>query len=162
MLVLAAGLNAPEHETSVLEGTPAHVVLQEARQVQAFAHVTCTCAARVSRKGPNKAQVPHCQGSQLFQGSADLAILIFRVQHVRAEYQAALPALQALLAAFPEHITPEQVSEERFLWACSLWYSYAMEASLSHLPSSAWYRGYLQSPVRMKHPLQNWRYVPSL
>ena len=59
------------------------------------------------------------------------------MQHVRGEYQAALPALQALLAAFPEHIKPEQVSEERFLWACSLWYSYAMEASLPQRTGSA-------------------------
>ena len=32
-----AGLNAPEQEISMLEGTPAHAVFQEARQVQAVA-----------------------------------------------------------------------------------------------------------------------------
>lgn len=50
-------------------------------------------------------------------------------QHVSAQYEAALPALQALLAAYPQHVTPEQVSKASFLWACDLWYSYAMEAS---------------------------------
>ena len=62
---------------------------------------------------------------------------MLRVQHVHAEFEAALPALRALLAAFPEHIKPEQVSEERFLWACSLWYSYAMEVSHHKCSTSA-------------------------
>ena len=38
-----------------------------------------------------------------------------------------MPALSALTAAFPEDVLPEHVSEEAFLWASQLWYSYGME-----------------------------------
>ena len=48
-------------------------------------------------------------------------------QHVRGCYDAALPALSALTKAFPDDIPPEHVSEEAFLWATQLWYSYGME-----------------------------------
>ena len=58
----------------------------------------------------------------------DQSAAVLGLQHVRAQYQTALPALQALLAAYPQHITPEQLCEARFLWAVDLWYSYAMEA----------------------------------
>ncbi|CAL5219423.1 g1252 [Coccomyxa viridis] len=48
-------------------------------------------------------------------------------QHVRGYFEAALPALSALTEAFPDDILPEYVSEEAFLWAAQLWYSYGME-----------------------------------
>ncbi len=38
-----------------------------------------------------------------------------------------MPALSALTQAFPDDILPEHVSEEAFLWASQLWYSYGME-----------------------------------
>lgn len=38
-----------------------------------------------------------------------------------------MPALSALTQAFPDDVFPEQVSEEAFLWASQLWYSYGME-----------------------------------
>jgi hypothetical protein len=40
-----------------------------------------------------------------------------------------MPALSALTRAFPEDIPPEHVSQEAFLWASQLWYSYAMHVS---------------------------------
>ena len=40
-----------------------------------------------------------------------------------------MPALSALTEAFPDDILPEHVSEEAFLWAAQLWYSYGMEVS---------------------------------
>ncbi len=50
-----------------------------------------------------------------------------RVQHIKQQYQAAQPLLQALTAAYPEDITPGMVDEDMFTWACELWYSYAIE-----------------------------------
>lgn len=38
-----------------------------------------------------------------------------------------MPALSALTEAFPDAVLPEHVSEEAFLWAAQLWYSYGME-----------------------------------
>ena len=46
-----------------------------------------------------------------------------------------MPALSALTEAFPDAIFPEHVSEEAFMWAAQLWYSYGMEV-----------RGCLRSP----------------
>ena len=44
-----------------------------------------------------------------------------------------MPALAALTQAFPDDVLPEQVSEEAFLWASQLWYSYGMEVRESRL-----------------------------
>ena len=51
------------------------------------------------------------------------------MQHIGEQYQLVKPALQALAAAYPEHILLEHVSEKMYIWACELWYSYAMEVS---------------------------------
>ena len=48
-------------------------------------------------------------------------------QHIREQYRAAQPVLQALTAAYPDDITPDLVTEDKFIWACELWYSYAIE-----------------------------------
>lgn len=61
------------------------------------------------------------------KGLAASPALLLPVQHVRSCYEAALPALSALTEAFPDVIWPEHVSEEAFLWASQLWYSYGME-----------------------------------
>ena len=53
------------------------------------------------------------------------------MQHVRGCFEAAMPALSALTEAFPEDIPPEHVSEEAFLWASQLWYSYGMEVGVN-------------------------------
>lgn len=50
-----------------------------------------------------------------------------QVQHIRQQYLAAQPLLQALTAAYPDDISPDMVDEDMFTWACELWYSYAIE-----------------------------------
>ncbi|CAL8467547.1 g7085 [Coccomyxa elongata] len=48
-------------------------------------------------------------------------------QHIRQQYVAAQPVMQALTVAYPDDITPDMVDEDMFTWACELWYSYAIE-----------------------------------
>ena len=49
------------------------------------------------------------------------------MQHIKEQYKSAQPVLQALTAAYPEDITSNMVEEDMFIWACELWYSYAIE-----------------------------------
>ena len=103
-------------QIDLLEGTAAHDTIIEARQVRLYCWLASKCMSTVQNIC---IMTRNCTGC---------------LQHVRAQYQAALPAMQALLAAYPQHITAEQLSEESFLWACDIWYSYAMEASVELLP----------------------------
>lgn len=65
----------------------------------------------------------------MLEGPSSISMYVprLRVQHVRGSFEAAMPALSALTEAFPDAILPEHVSEEAFLWAAQLWYSYGME-----------------------------------
>jgi histone-lysine N-methyltransferase SETD3 len=47
--------------------------------------------------------------------------------HLRAQFEATRPLLDALLEAYPQHLSPEWFAYERYVWAAELFYSYAFE-----------------------------------
>jgi hypothetical protein len=63
------------------------------------------------------------------------------MQHIREQYRGAQPELQALTAAYPEEITSEMVAEDMFIWACDLWYSYAIEVCSDDYPERKFWLG---------------------
>jgi hypothetical protein len=50
------------------------------------------------------------------------------MQHLAEKYAALAPVLATLLAAYPQHVTAEQLAWPSYLWAAQLWYSYAIQA----------------------------------
>lgn len=58
------------------------------------------------------------------------------VQHLKEQYEALRPVLDALVRAYPPHIKPEYVTYESYLWAVELWYAYAIQVgSTDHQPA---------------------------
>ena len=53
------------------------------------------------------------------------------VQHIKEQYEALKPILDALVAAYPQHLQAAWFSWEAYLWAVQLWYAYAMQVSQS-------------------------------
>lgn len=49
------------------------------------------------------------------------------VQHVEEAWAQAQPVAAALLAAFPQHLRPEQLDRGSFMYAVQLWYAYSMQ-----------------------------------
>jgi histone-lysine N-methyltransferase SETD3 len=55
--------------------------------------------------------------------------------HLRAQFAATRPLMDALLAAYPQHLRPEWFSYEAYVWAAELWYSYAFEVRAASMPN---------------------------
>ena len=130
-----AGLSFSREQSELLDGTPA---------ADAFtaAHEVCTDDIAVRQrwlqeqilrmrtpKGTCRSLRPALALARDAQAATCQLTLCVPAQHVRRCYDAALPALSALTEAFPDDIPPEHVSQEAFLWATQLWYSYGMEVS---------------------------------
>jgi hypothetical protein len=51
--------------------------------------------------------------------------------HLQKAYASLLPAITALVRAYPQHLKAAWFSRGSFLWAAELWYAYAMQLALS-------------------------------
>lgn len=51
-------------------------------------------------------------------------------QHLERAYASLLPAITALVRAYPQHLKASWFSRASFLWAAELWYAYAMQLAL--------------------------------
>lgn len=49
------------------------------------------------------------------------------MQHIKEQYGALKPILDALVTAYPQHLKAAWFSWEAYLWAVQLWYAYAMK-----------------------------------
>ncbi len=108
-------------DLEILEGTPAADAIRAAQQVGPAG----ACSAQPVM--PDAWALLRTLTLLERTSSTSVHMPLSRVQHVRGYFEAALPALSALTEAFPDDILPEYVSEEAFLWAAQLWYSYGME-----------------------------------
>ncbi|MEW5300954.1 MAG: hypothetical protein WDW36_003841 [Sanguina aurantia] len=64
-------------------------------------------------------------------GTALLGEALGARQHLLEQYQGARPALDALLEAYPKYLQPEMFGFAEYLWACELWYAYAIQVQQS-------------------------------
>ena len=54
------------------------------------------------------------------------------VQHIKEQYAALKPVLDALVTAYPQFLQAAWFSWEAYLWAVQLWYAYAMKVHSRH------------------------------
>jgi len=70
--------------------------------------------------------------TNLLDGTAAHLEITKAQNHIRQQYASCEPLFDALVTAYPQHLTKEMFSYDNYVWSVELWYSYAFEVSRWH------------------------------